>query len=262
VSHLDPELLALVALGESAETADQHLADCAECRSEVDQFAAIVAVARRGEGSMQLIPPPPELWDRIATAAGLEPGPEPDGTEPDGTEPDGTEEQAAPGTASRRPPRSSAGGARPWWRRHPLAAGLAGALAGLIIGAGAVAGIHQLGRPPAAQVVASIPLRPLPQFPQWRGAAGTAVMETGPVGRQLAVSVRAPRRAGFYEVWLLARDGVSMISLGDLDAARAGRFDLPPGVDLRNYSRVDVSLQPFNGSTLHAKTSVVRGSLP
>jgi hypothetical protein len=252
VSHLDPELLALVALGEDAETADQHLADCAECRSEVDQFAAIVAVARRGEGSMQLIPPPPELWDRIATAAGLEPGPEPDGAEG----------QAAPGTASRRPRRSPAGRARPWWRRHPLAAGLSGALAGLIIGAGAVAGIHQLGRPPAAQVLASIPLRPLPQFPQWRGATGTAVMETGPSGRQLAVSVRAPKRAGFYEVWLLARDGVSMISLGDLDAAQAGRFDMPPGVDLRNYSRIDVSLQPFNGSTLHAKTSVVRGSLP
>jgi anti-sigma factor RsiW len=252
VSHLDPELLALVALGEVAETADQHLADCAECRSEVDQFAATVAVARRGEGAMQLIQPPPELWDRIATAAGLESGPEPVGGE----------ELAAPAPAGRRPRRSSAGRAGPWWRRHPLAAGLGGGLAGLIIGAGAVAGIHQLGRPPSAQVVASIPLRPLPQFPQWRGATGTAVMETGPTGRQLAVALRAPQRAGFYEVWLLARDGVSMISLGDLDGAHAGRFDLPPGVDLRNYSRIDVSLQPFDGSTLHAKTSVVRGSLP
>jgi len=28
------------------------------------------------------------------------------------------------------------------------------------------------------------------------------------------------------------------------------------------YSRIDISLQPFNGSTLHVKTSVVRGSLP
>jgi hypothetical protein len=37
---------------------------------------------------------------------------------------------------------------------------------------------------------------------------------------------------------------------------------MPPGVDLANYSRIDVSLQPFNGSTLHSRTSVVRGSLP
>jgi len=33
-------------------------------------------------------------------------------------------------------------------------------------------------------------------------------------------------------------------------------------VDLgNNYSRVDVSLQAFNGSTVHARTSVLRGSL-
>ena len=53
-----------------------------------------------------------------------------------------------------------------------------------------------------------------------------------------------------------------MISLGDLDADHDGTFAVPPGVDLRNYSRIDISLQPFNGSTLHVKTSVVRGSLP
>jgi hypothetical protein len=87
-------------------------------------------------------------------------------------------------------------------------------------------------------------------------------MASGPAGRQLTVSLTAPRRAGFYEVWLLARNGTSMISLGDLDASHTGRFDMPPGVDLANYSRIDISLQSFNGSTLHARTSVVRGTLP
>jgi len=53
-----------------------------------------------------------------------------------------------------------------------------------------------------------------------------------------------------------------MISLGDLNADHTGTFTVPSGVDLRNYSRIDVSLQPFNGSTLHSKASVVRGSLP
>jgi hypothetical protein len=53
-----------------------------------------------------------------------------------------------------------------------------------------------------------------------------------------------------------------MISLGDLDGARAGVFAMPPGVDLGFYSRIDVSLQPFNGSTLHSSVSVVRGALP
>jgi hypothetical protein len=258
MSHLDPELAALIALGEEAGDR-QHLADCAQCRTEVDRLAAVVTIAR-DEGALSLAQPPPELWDRIAAAVGLEA----DGAA--GAHLAAAADRPAAGTG--RPARSEpgrtgrTGRGLPWWRRRPLAAGLAGALAGLVIGIGGVAGIHQLTRPAPATVVARIPLRPLAQFPQWQGARGTAVMASGPAGRQLTVALTAPRRAGFYEVWLLARDGVSMISLGDLDASHAGRFDMPPGVDLRNYSRIDISLQPFDGSTQHAKTSVVRGSLP
>jgi anti-sigma-K factor RskA len=87
-------------------------------------------------------------------------------------------------------------------------------------------------------------------------------MTTGEHGRLLTVTLSAPRRPGFYEVWLLARNGVSMISLGALGPSHTGNFTMPPGVDLQNYSRIDVSLQPFNGSTLHSRTSVVRGTLP
>jgi hypothetical protein len=254
MSHLDPELAALIALGEEAGDR-QHLADCARCRTEVDRLAAVVTIAR-DEGALSLAQPPPELWDRIAAAVGLEA----DGVDvahlAGAADRPAADPVRGPGRASRT------GRGRPWWRRRPLAAGLAGALAGLVIGIGGVAGIHQLTRPAPATVVARIPLRPLAQFPQWQGARGTAVMASGPAGRQLTVALTAPRRAGFYEVWLLARDGVSMISLGDLDASHAGRFDMPPGVDLRNYSRIDISLQPFDGSTQHAKTSVVRGSLP
>jgi Anti-sigma-K factor rskA len=283
VSHLDPEVVALIALGQdppeapgaagqnaAGQNAGEHLAGCADCRSEVDEFAAVVAVARRGDGAPSLTPPPPDLWDRIAAAAGLDtdhPAPVPAGvsdpevpaTPADPAPADPTPADPAPADpAPARPARPL----RPWWRRRPVAAGLAAAAAGLIIGAGGAIGVHQLTRPPAARVVASIPLRPLAQFPQWHGASGTAVMATGPDGRQLTVRLTAPRRPGFYEVWLLARNGVSMISLGDLDAAHAGKFVMPPGVDLRNYSRIDVSLQPFNGSTQHARTSVVRGALP
>ena len=53
-----------------------------------------------------------------------------------------------------------------------------------------------------------------------------------------------------------------MISLGDLDASHTGTFTVPPGTDLRNYSRIDVSLQPFDGTTVHVKDRVVRGSVP
>jgi Anti-sigma-K factor rskA len=253
MSHLDPELAALIALGEDAGPGREHLAGCAACQAQVDELAAVVAVAR-DDGALSLAQPPPELWDRIAAAAGLDAAaPEP--------------AVRAPVTAQ-HPVRELAGRPRPgklagpWWRRRPLAAGLAGAAAGLIIGIGGAAGIHELTRPAAATVVATIPLRPLAQFPQWQGAHGTAVMASGPGGRQVTVALTAPRKAGFYEVWLLARNGVSMISLGDLNASHTGRFTMPPGVDLTDYSRIDISLQPFNGSTQHARTSVVRGTLP
>ena len=139
---------------------------------------------------------------------------------------------------------------------------LAGVAAGLIIGIGGTAGVVQLTKAPATQTVAQVELAPLPQYPQWQGSSGTAVMQTSGGQQQMAVTLKAPVRTGFYEVWLLARDGVSMISLGELNSDLTGTFTIPAGTDLRNYSRIDVSLQPFDGSTAHAKTSVVRGSLP
>jgi hypothetical protein len=153
-------------------------------------------------------------------------------------------------------------GLRPGRRRRRLAAGLAGLAAGLIIGIAGTAGIVHLTQAPATRVVAEIALRPLPQFPQWQDAAGTAVMRATARQQLMAVTLHAPRQPGFYEVWLLARDGVSMISLGDLNAGHTGTFIIPPGTDLQDYSRIDISLQPFDGSTQHSKTSVVRGSLP
>jgi hypothetical protein len=129
------------------------------------------------------------------------------------------------------------------------------------VGAGIWGGVHALTSP-RTTVVGQVALKPLAEFPQWSTARGSAVMATGPHGNQVTVTLDAPDRAGFYEVWLLARDGRSMISLGDLGTGHTGTFDMPPGVDLSNYSRLDVSLQAYNGSTVHAKASVVRGALP
>jgi hypothetical protein len=133
----------------------------------------------------------------------------------------------------------------------------------LIIGIGGAAITH-IGhqQAPVTHVVGTSALRPLPQFPQWQAASGSAVMQSSPAGLQRRVTVQAPSGHGFFEVWLLARNGVSMISLGDLNHRHTGEFTVPPGTDLHNYSRIDVSLQPFNGSTAHSRISVVRGALP
>ena len=272
MAHIDPDLLALLALGENAdEEASAHLATCPDCREEVRQFAEVVTAARTGPDIVRLEAPPPGLWARVAAAAGVDAVPVPGNGmaslpgEDDGALPGSGPAPAGPPAPDGRPGReASPGRAAPVrrWRRRPLASAVAALVAGLIIGAGGALAIHQLAAAPATHVVASIPLRPLPQFPEWRSASGTAVMASGPHGQQLTVSLQAPRKPGFYEVWLLARNGTSMISLGDLGPGHTGRFTMPPGVDLATYSRVDVSLQPFNGSTLHSRTSVVRGSLP
>ncbi|HEY1002709.1 MAG TPA: anti-sigma factor, partial [Streptosporangiaceae bacterium] len=195
--------------------------------------------------------PPPQVWDRIAAAAGADPVP----VSPAAAAANGTSAPAVPRIRPRR-------ALKPGRPRRRLATGLAGLAAGLIIGIAGTAGIVQLTQAPATRVVAQIALSPLPQFPQWQGAAGTAVMRATASQQLMVVTLHAPRQPGFYEVWLLAHDGVSMISLGDLNAGHTGTFIIPPGTDLHNYSRIDISLQPFDGSTQHSKTSVVRGSLP
>lgn len=270
MAHVDPDVLALMALGEAAASPadEQHLPGCQECRSELEQLSRVTAMARAagpdeapGESPAGpdgwLTQPPPDLWARVAaeagvsadSAAGLTAGPAagPEtGPAPQRARPPGRPSQRA------RPP----GRRAPWWRVAAAAAAAA------LIGAAAAVGIQRLQAAPGPAVVGTSALRPLAQFPQWHGARGTVVLEQGQDGRELRVTLQAPRRPGFFEVWLLARDGVSMIALGELNQSRTGVFGLPPGVDLADYSRVDVSLQPFNGSPVHSEDSVVRGTVP
>lgn len=253
MSHTDPEILALRALGETAGTARdaEHAETCPRCRAELARLTEVVQLARGDGARERLQAPPPQVWDRIAAAAGADPVP----VSPAAAAANGTSAPAVPRIRPRR-------ALRPGRPRRRLATGLAGLAAGLIIGIAGTAGIVRLTQTPATRVVAQIALSPLPQFPQWQDAAGTAVMRATASQQLMVVTLHAPRQPGFYEVWLLARDGTSMISLGDLNAGHTGTFIIPPGTDLRNYSRIDISLQPFDGSTQHSKTSVVRGSMP
>jgi hypothetical protein len=277
VSHTDPEFLALTAIGEQAGTAldAAHLGQCAECQLELERLTRVVELARR-DGPAPLEQPPASVWERIAATVGPEGAGQPDGaarapapSDPLRAAANGSERRnpSAPpgrGVPAGSPAKVRRGDSpgRAGWRRRRLGVVAAGLAAGLIIGAGGSVAVTQLTRPSASQALAEIELRPLAQFPQYRSAAGTAALRKTQAALQLAVSVSAPPRPGFYEVWLLGANGTSMISLGDLNAEQAGTFTLPTGVDLRFYSRVDISLQAFNGSTQHSNTSVVRGSLP
>jgi hypothetical protein len=282
VSHTDPEILALRALGETAGTGQdgEHVATCPQCRADLARLAEIIGLARAGGPPGALDSPPPGVWEQIAAAVGRSPaltGPALTGAagagaagagadEPshaNGPQPGANDMSDESGRDGTRPAGAASGrGPGRRRRRGRLVTAAAGLAAGLIIGIGGTAGVVALTRAPAASVVAQIELSPLPQFPQWQGARGTAVMKAEGGQRLIAVTLDAPKRSGFYEVWLLARNGISMISLGDLNTEHTGTFTIPPGTDLRTYSRIDVSLQPFDGSTVHVKASVVRGSLP
>jgi hypothetical protein len=263
VSHADPVTLALQALGGSAggPPGDDHVRTCPQCRVELARLTQVVEVARQA-GPARLDQPPPQVWDRIAAAVTTSEAANPEAANPEAANPEAPvsngQAASAPSRDARPQPRHPR---QPRGRRRPIRT-LATLAAGLVIGIGATLGIVNLTSSPSPRVIAQIELNPLPQFPQWQGAAGTAVMQATASQPVISVSLRAPERPGFYEVWLLARNGVSMISLGDLNASHTGTFTVPPGTDLRNYSRIDVSLQPFNGSTVHTKDSVVRGTLP
>ncbi|HEX9065396.1 MAG TPA: anti-sigma factor [Streptosporangiaceae bacterium] len=258
MSHLDPDVLALRALGEQASGPEDevHLADCPQCQAELSRLSQVTALARSDSRAAVLVAPPAGTWAAIVTELGPElysdtgsPAAAPDPIPMRRAE---DRERTPRATWGRRTSRRE-----PWTRRLVLAA-----VVGLLVGAGVAIGVRQLTQPGAPAVVGTVTLRPLPQFPQWKGASGRAVMQRTRSGTRLDVTLRAPSRKGYYEVWLLGRDGVKMISLGDLNRFRTGVFTLPPSADLSFYSRIDISLQPFNGSTVHAPDSVVRGHLP
>lgn len=71
----------------------------------------------------------------------------------------------------------------------------------------------------------------------------------------------APRTAStFVQAWLLDPRNNDMIALGVMGGSTE-TFSLPKGVDLEDYSSVDISLEPFDGDPQHSAVSLARGAL-
>ena len=73
--HLDPDILALLALGETvANEADtEHLAQCANCSDELASLSAAVNVGRQSLSADTLVAPDARVWQAIATELALKP---------------------------------------------------------------------------------------------------------------------------------------------------------------------------------------------
>lgn len=249
--HVDDDVLTLLALGEDGATDAEHahVDACERCSAEVRTLADVAGLARTAG---ELVPPAPRVWDAIATELGL-------GARPD--------DVAAPRPVlAPVPPQAVSSGPAPVEQPAadvvPLARRssrwqwvAAAAAVGVVAGAGVT---WWAGREPAPQVVASATLEPLPGW----DASGSAEVETRADGsRQLVVDLTGQVGAdGFREVWLLKPDVSGLVSLGTLDGP-TGRFDLPAGLDLDEFSVVDVSEEQFDGDPAHSGDSIVRGPL-
>ena len=100
------------------------------------------------------------------------------------------------------------------------------------------------------------------EFFPFEDGAVTADVEAGRDGsRTLTVSLAADASDdGYREVWLIRNDAAALISLGVLDGD-SGSFVIPDGVDLDEYSIVDISVEPIDGDPAHSGDSIVRGQL-
>lgn len=274
--HLTADDLAVLALddpnldGQQTAPVRAHLTECPDCRAEFDGIAQL---GRRGRAAGELVrtgltAPPPELWARVAAGAGVDtPSPaQPAPARPERA-PTAAPVAASPPTQAQTSARTPSS-ARPALRLLPRLA-LAAAV-GVVVGIGAtLAGVSLLGddadgpadpvatAPPADSVLARTELAPLPR----QDTRGAAELRTSGRVRHLDVDLSAVDTGnGFVQVWLFDPETLGMVSVGVLDG-ESGSFVIPPGLDLRTYRGVDISLEPYDGNPEHAAGSLARGVL-
>ncbi|MHC2998794.1 anti-sigma factor [Microbacterium sp. HJ5] len=244
MSHLDPDQLTLLALGEPvASSVDtEHLAGCAACAAELADLRRTVVLARATIDDGPLETPPDRVWGRVVDELGLT-----DAAPAATSERETVPEPTAPTPPPATPKRASR---RPWlWA---LAASLV-LVAGVGIGAWVVTATT------TPEVVAAAELDPFPDHPDARGSADVEAARDG--SRTLMVTLDAAAAGdGYREVWLIRNDAAALISLGVLEG-ESGSFVIPDGLDLAEYSIVDVSVEPIDGDPAHSGDSIVRGTL-
>ena len=244
--HLDDDLLALLALRERELDPESaaHLDACERCRSELHELRRVVTAGRTNADAMpELVPPAPHVWAGVAAAVGM-------------PAPDSHPQQA---TASRRAAEEAIR-LRPRVERRTLHTWLAVA-AGVAVGMSASVAFQALDsdNPPAPQdnVVATASLDSLGTD----GTSGTAEIRDTADARVLRVQLDdRTTGAGFREVWLLDPATGQLVSLGVLNGTEA-TFELPAGLDLREFPTIDVSREPWDGDPTHSTDSIARGDL-
>lgn len=279
MQHLPDDALTLLALGEPAtdeETA--HLEQCPQCRADFGSFSRVVTAARRAGspasgaggndgGNPAAVPPErhgftgaapeppaPSVWAGIHQALNLDAELRKD---PLGA-PEDSAPVPSPGSSPASSPASSPVPSLAAARSRRTGTWLAAAAAAVVVaGAGTWGALRAVDSVPGTEVVASADLSPLASSSD----TGSAVVDQLPDGRrELVVTSGSDAAQGYREVWLLAPDAQSMVSLGAMTGTEA-RFVLPADLDLSSYPVVDISDEPFDGDPAHSGNSILRGQL-
>ncbi len=241
--HAPDDLLALHAMGDPLPDAmGRHVATCQQCQVELDQWTGLVASGRRTSPADVPGEPSAQVWAAIADELGIS----------------GSSTPSAPDSATADVVDISSGRRR-WSTSWLVAASVAGIVGGALLTAG---GVALNGSEPAAPVAAPpvIARTSLAALPDHQGGGAATIVETDD-GDELVIDVSDLSTGdGFYEVWLIDPKTFQMVGLGAL-VDDAGRFPIPDGLDLSQYSVVDVSLEPLDGDPVHSTDSVVRGEL-
>ena len=279
--HTNPEVLALVALGEreaaSSEDLD-HIAHCPSCERELSELGHLSQVSRTISDHFTLETPSPAVWNRIRDQLGFgsefssdlvppvvgrEAGdrpaaapqssataaaPESPATRPLVAVPSPADEPAETPERLDRPTPS---------RRRVLSLALAAGLA-LLAGIGGTLAWQQFTSNDT--VISSAPLEPLPA---WSGAAGVATLEEDAAGNKiLVITMETPRPVdGIQQVWLADSTATKMTPIGPLSQP-GQRFVLPEDLDVSRFPLIDISVQQPGGDPAHSGNSIVRGTLP
>ena len=150
----------------------------------------------------------------------------------------------------------------PWWRRSAVGVAAA-AVVGLGLGVGIGVGVGGSGDEPEPTPV----VRLGPVGIADPAATGTAAMVDRDGDQRMVVELRGVTNlAGgdYLEAWLMDSTGSRLLPLGAL--ARhgeefRGEFTIPAGLPPGEFSRVDVSVERFDGDPGHSTVSLLRGDL-
>lgn len=180
--------------------------------------------------------------------------PRPPGAPPAGFSGQGGPTAAAASVVSLAPRRSRRHRSRAAWLPVAAAACAVGLIGGIAGGAW-----WQSTRTPAPSPV--VYEAQLDALPGWSASGSAAVEESADGRRDVVVDLLGDAGDdGLREVWLLTPDATGLVSVGLLDGS-TGRFAIPAGIDLTEFSVVDVSAEPADGNPAHSGDSIVRGSL-